>query len=168
MNKDKRGKTSAMRKIWRRKAKRKPSISNDVQKPQMTEITASDITDKQTHNLLMKSSHMIEASSENIEATMKIDEIPHNSRQSTNRMTQEQEFLHSQKDGQQRNPTLMLKKDEITREYQEWCTMQKGFKSIKTWNTLQPGNEMEWLKITKDFLSWFPKVNSKQKLQIIV
>jgi len=116
----------------------------------------------------MKSSHMIEPSSENIEATMKIDEIPHYSRQTTNRMTQEQEFLQSQEDGQQQNPTLMLKKDEITREYQEWCTMQKACKSIKTWNTLQPGNEMEWLKITKDFLNEFPKVNSKQKLQIIV
>jgi len=62
----------------------------------------------------------------------------------------------------------MPEKDEITREYQEWCTMQKAFKSIKIWNALQPGNEMEWLKIAKDFLNEFPKVNSKQKLQTIV
>jgi len=62
----------------------------------------------------------------------------------------------------------MTKKDEITREYQQWCTMQKAFKSIKIWNTLQPGNEMEWLKITKDFLNEFPKVNSKHKLQTSV
>jgi len=34
MNKDKRGKTSAVTKLWRRKAKRKPSSSNDVQKLQ--------------------------------------------------------------------------------------------------------------------------------------
>jgi len=82
-------------------------------------------------------------------------------------MTQEQEFLQSQEDSQQQNHTLMPKKDEIIPEYQEWFTMQKAFKSIKIWNTLQPGKEMEWLKITKSFLKEFPKVNSKQQLQTI-
>jgi len=41
-------------------------------------------------------------------------------------MTQEHEFLQSQEDSQQQNLTLMPKKDETTREYQEWCTMQKN------------------------------------------
>jgi len=46
--------------------------------------------------------------------------------------------------------------------------MQQVFKSIKTWNYLQPGQEIEWLTITQDFLKGFPKMQSKQKLQLII
>jgi len=38
--------------------------------------------------------------------------------------------------------------------------MQQAFKSIKTWNYLQPGREIEWLTITQDFLKGFPKMQS--------
>jgi len=34
--------------------------------------------------------------------------------------------------------------------------MQQAFKSIKNWNYLQPGKEIEWLTITQDFLKGFP------------
>ena len=46
--------------------------------------------------------------------------------------------------------------------------MQQAFKSIKNWNYLQPGSEIEWLTITQDFLKGFPNVHSKQKLQLII
>jgi len=46
--------------------------------------------------------------------------------------------------------------------------MQQAFKSIKNWNFLQPGNEIEWLNITQDFLKKFPNVHPKQKLQLII
>jgi len=53
-------------------------------------------------------------------------------------------------------------------EFQELCHMQQAFKSIKNWNFLQPGGEIEWLNITQDFLKGFPNVHSKQKLQPII
>ena len=46
--------------------------------------------------------------------------------------------------------------------------MQQAFKSIKNWNFLQPGNEIEWLNITQHFPKGFPNVHSKQKLQLII
>jgi len=67
--------------------------------------------------------------------------------------------------------TKTSKNDDIATidiEYQELCSMQQAFKSIKNWNSLQPGNEIEWLTITQDFLKEFPNVHSKQKLQLIV
>jgi len=53
-------------------------------------------------------------------------------------------------------------------EFQELCPMQQAFKSIKNWNFLQPGSEIEWLTITQGFLKGFPNVHSKQKLQLII
>ena len=70
------------------------------------------------------------------------------------------------------NPTSTIDKNEetITRddEFQELCHMQQAFKSIKNWNFLQPGNEIEWLNITQDLLKGFPNVHSKQKLRLII
>jgi len=53
-------------------------------------------------------------------------------------------------------------------EFQELWHMQQAFKSIKNWNFLQPGNVIEWLNITQDFLKTFPNVYPKQKLQLII
>jgi len=53
-------------------------------------------------------------------------------------------------------------------ESQELYYMQQAFKLIKKWNFLQPGNEIEWMNITQDFLKNFPNVHPKQKLQLIL
>jgi len=53
-------------------------------------------------------------------------------------------------------------------EFQELHHMQQAFMSIKNWNFLQPGNKIEWLNITQDFLKTFPNVHPKQKLQLII
>jgi len=69
-------------------------------------------------------------------------------------------------------PTSIIDKNEdnaITEvEFQELYNMQQAFKSIKNWNFLHQGNEIEWLNITQDFLKTFPNVHPKQKLQLII
>jgi len=44
-------------------------------------------------NLSINSPHQVETSSKHLEETLKIEEIPDTSKQSTNRMTQEQDFV---------------------------------------------------------------------------
>ena len=89
---------------------------------------------------------------------MKIEEVPDTVRLPTWNVSPE--------------PTPTIEKNDETviteREYQELRSMQQAFKSIKNWNFLQPGNEMEWMIITQDFLKGFPNVHSKQELQLII
>jgi len=80
---------------------------------------------------------------------MKIEEVPDTSKQ----------------------PTLGVSPKPIATtdvEFQELRSMQQAFKSIKNCNFLQPGNEIEWLIVTQDFLKGFPNVHSKQRLQLII
>ena len=80
---------------------------------------------------------------------MKIEEVPDTVRLPTWNVSPE--------------PTPTIEKNDETviteREYQELRSMQQAFKSIKNWNYLQPGREMEWLTITQDFLRGFPNIN---------
>ena len=99
MNKHKRSKLSSMTKIWRRKAKRVPSSSKESQ-----ERLCNEITNKETLNISINPPNQVETSSKYLEETL-IEEIPDTSKQSTYRMTQEQEFLQSQEDSQRQNPT---------------------------------------------------------------
>jgi len=115
-------------------------------------------TNKQMTNLSLISPHQFEASSEHLEETMKIEEALDTSRQPT-------------LDAFPKPTSTIDKKDELTTtddEFQELCHIQQAFKSIKNWNFLQPGNEIQWLNTTQDFLKGFPNVHSKQKLQLII
>jgi len=102
--------------------------------------------------------HQFEAASQHLEETMKIEEALDISRQPTLDVSPK--------------PTSTIdKNDELTTtedEFQELCHKQQAFKSIKNWNFLQPGNEIEWLNITQHFPKGFPNVHSKQKLQLII
>jgi len=142
-----------MTKIWRHKAKSVPSSSKKIQ-----ERITCETTNKQMTNLSINSPHQVETASEHREETMKIEEVPDTPRQPT--------LCVSPK------PVSTIgKDDEIATndiEFQELCSMQQAFKSIKNWNYLKPGSEIEWLTITQDFLKEFPNVHSKQKLQLII
>jgi len=56
--------------------------------------------------------------------------------------------LISNADKQEDNTTIKM-------EFQGLYYMQQAFK-LKKWNYLQPGNEIEWMNITQDFLKNFP------------
>jgi len=124
----------------------------------MQERIQCETANKQMTNLSTNFPHQVETASEYLEETMKVEDIPDTSRQ----------------------PTLWVspkpvsttdKNDEIAKtdvEFQELRSMQQAFKSIKNWNFLQPGNEIEWLIITQDFLKGFPNLHAKQKLQLII
>jgi len=64
--------------------------------------------------------------------------------------------------------TRMRRIQQLTMNLKNRILCNKHLKSIKNWNFLQPGNEIEWLTITQDFLKGFPSVHSKQKLQLII
>jgi len=142
-----------MTKIWRRKVKRVPSNYTKIQ-----ERTPYEITNKQMTKLSLNSPHQVETASEHLEETMKIEEVPDTSRQPTLCVSPKSVSTTDKNDEMATNDV----------EFQELRSMQQAFKSIKNWNFLQPGNEIEWLTITQDFLKGFPNVHSKQKLQLII
>jgi len=153
MNKHKRSKLSPMTKIWRRKVKSVPSSYTKIQKR-----TPCEITNKQMTNLSINSPHQVETAREHQEKTMKIEEVPDTPKQPT--------LCVSPKP-----VSITDKNDEIATtevEFQELRSMPQAFKSIKHWNFLQPGSEIECLIITQDFLKGFPNVHSKQKLQLTI
>ena len=142
-----------MTRIWRRKVKRVPCSYTKIQ-----EQTPCEITNKQITNLSFNSPHQVETASEQLEETMKIEEVPDTSRQPPSWVSPKSVSTTSKNDETAANDV----------EYQELRSMQQVFKAIKNWNFLQPGNEMEWMIITQDFLKGFPNVHSKQKLQLII
>jgi len=153
MNKHKRSKLLPMTKIWRLKVKRVPSSFKKIQ-----ERIPCETTNKPMTNLSVNTPHQVETASEHLEETMKIEEVPDTSTQPAPCVSP-------------KPVSTIGKNDEIVTtdvEYQELCSMQQAFKSIKTWNYLQPGNEIEWLTITQDFLKGFPNVPPKQKMQLII
>jgi len=75
MKKHKRSKLSPMIKIWRCKVKRVPPSYTKIQ-----ERTSCVITNKQMTNLSINSPHQVETTSEHLEETMKIEEVPDTSR----------------------------------------------------------------------------------------
>jgi len=108
--------------------------------------------------LSINSPHQVESASKHLEETMKIKKVPDTSRQPTWCVPP-------------KPVSTIHKNDEIVTtdvEFQELRSMQQAFKSINNWNFLQPGNEIEWLTITQDFLKGFPNVHSKQTLQLII
>jgi len=89
---------------------------------------------------------------------MKIEEVPDTSRQPT--------LWVSPKPVSTTDKNHEIETTDV--EFQELRSMQQSFKSIKNRNFLQPGSEIEWLNITRDFLKGFPNVHSTQKLQLII
>jgi len=133
-----------MTRIWRHEAKRVSSNSKEK-----SERIPSGMTNNKMTNLTTKPPHQIETSRKQLEEAMKIEEVPDTARLPTWNVSPEP-------------ITTIDKNDEIVtteREYQELRSMQQAFKSIKNWNYLQPGREMEWLTITQDFLRGFPNIN---------
>ena len=123
-----RSKMLPMTKVGRSKVKRVLSSYKRI-----PERIPCEITNKQSTNLLLIPPHQVETASEHLEETMKLEEVLDTSRQPT--------FHVSSK------PTSTIDKNEETTtiddEFQEMCFMQQAFKSIKNWNFLQPGNEIE-------------------------
>ena len=142
-----------MTKIWRRKIERAPSSYKKIQ-----ERIPCEIANKQMANLSTNFPHQVETASEHLEETMKIEEVPDTSTQPAPCVSP-------------KPVSTIGKNDKIATtnvEYQELRSKQQAFKSIKNWNFVQPGNEIEWLIITQDFLKGFSNMHSKQKLQLII
>jgi len=117
-----------MTKIGRSKVKRAPSSYKRI-----PERIPCETSNEQRTNLLLIPPHQVETASEHLDETMKIEEVLDTSRQPTLYVFPK--------------PTSTIDKNEETTttddEFQELLLMQQALKSIKNWNFLQPGNEIE-------------------------